>query len=266
MPETQVVITLILSGVVVGFINTLAAGATIISMTVFMALGLPVIQASGTNRIAVVLQNLVSSVSFRRQKLLDLRTGARLAVPAGAGFLAGAQFSMMISDAVFNLMFGAALVGMALFLLLKPGVWLKGSSADAGQARIRPIHYLLLFLSGFYGGSIYVGLGYFFLAIGVLGLGYDLIKANAVKGFLALVCTPVSLAVFMIHGQVNYSYGLIHAVGNILGAYVASKYAVTIGARFIRWLLISVILISVLNTFGIIDINEALTRLLSCGK
>lgn len=258
MAGTEVIVTLVVSGIVVGFVNTLAAGATIISMTVFMALGLPVIEASGTNRIPVVLQNLVSSLTFRRRRILDLPTALRLSVPTAIGFLIGAQFTMRIGNEAFNLLFGTALLGMAAFLFLRPGVWLKGREGAGGRVRIRPLHYGLLLLSGVYGGSVYVGLGYFLLAIAVVGLGCDLIRANAVKGFLALVCTPVSLAVFMAHGQVNYTYGLIHAVGNILGAWVASRYAVAIGTKFIRWLLIFVILISVLNTFGIVDINACL--------
>ena len=52
------IVLLILSGVVVGIINTLAGGGSVISMSLFMAMGLPVGVANGTNRIAVVMQNL----------------------------------------------------------------------------------------------------------------------------------------------------------------------------------------------------------------
>ncbi|PKP22688.1 MAG: hypothetical protein CVU06_09250, partial [Bacteroidetes bacterium HGW-Bacteroidetes-22] len=54
------VVLLIGSGVLVGFINTLAGGGTIISLSVFMMLGLPPITANGTHRIAATLQTMTS--------------------------------------------------------------------------------------------------------------------------------------------------------------------------------------------------------------
>ena len=61
-----IIIMLVVSGIIVGVINTLAGGGAIISMTLFMVLGLPIGVANGTNRIAVVLQNLTSSLAFLR--------------------------------------------------------------------------------------------------------------------------------------------------------------------------------------------------------
>lgn len=79
MVTIETAVALVISGMLVGFVNTMAAGGTIISMTLFMALGLPIVEASGTNRIAVVLQNLVSSFTFRRQNLLNMKTAMCLA-------------------------------------------------------------------------------------------------------------------------------------------------------------------------------------------
>ncbi|MDR2894993.1 MAG: TSUP family transporter, partial [Alistipes sp.] len=61
---------LLASGLVVGFINTLAGGGSAISLTVFMALGLPVDVANGTNRIAILMQNLSSTATFLRKGML----------------------------------------------------------------------------------------------------------------------------------------------------------------------------------------------------
>lgn len=240
--EYHIIITLLLSGIAVGFINTLSAGATVISMTVFMALGLPIIEASGTNRIAVVLQNITSSLTFRKQNLLDIRSAAHYAVPIIIGTLIGAQFSMMVSSKIFNTIFAIGLVCMAVLLFIKPQTWLKGS-VD-GVKKMSVTHFILLIVAGIYGGSVYVGVGYFFIAVFVIGMGYDIIRANALKGFMAFATTPFSLVIYMMHGQVNYTYGLIHAVGNIIGAYFAAKYASRIGTKYIRYLLITLIGVS----------------------
>ena len=261
MLTAETVVALVVSGLVVGFINTLAAGATVISMTLYMALGMPILDASGTNRISVVLQNLVGSLTFRKESLLDMRQALKLSVPIVVGVLIGAQFSMMVSDRIFHICFAAGLVVMACMLVLKPSAWLKGRKG--GVVSMSPLHFFLLVLAGFYGGSVYVGVGYFFIAIFVLGLGYDLMRANAMKGFMAFVTTPFSLVVFMMHGHVNYTWGLVHAAGNIIGSYIAARYARTLGTGFMRWLLISLIFITILDVFGAIDLGRCLSAFMS---
>lgn len=250
MTTLETYAVLITSGLAVGFLNTLAAGATVISMTVFMALGVPIIEASGTNRIAVLLQNLTSTFTFKKQKLLDTKTSLKIAIPIVLGILLGAQFSMMVSEEFFKVCFSIGLVIMTALMVFKPSSWLKETNCGVSSLNVKS--FIMLVLAGFYGGSIYVGVGYFFIAVFVLSMGYDLIRANALKSFIAFVTTPFSLVIFMLNDQVNYEYGLIHAIGNIIGAYVAAKYATKLGVKFIRILLIGVIVLSLLMTFVII--------------
>ncbi|MCF8388676.1 MAG: TSUP family transporter, partial [Bacteroidales bacterium] len=64
------VIILIVAGVFVGFINTLAGGGSVISLSVLMFLGLPPTVANGTNRIAILIQTFTAVSSFKKQKVL----------------------------------------------------------------------------------------------------------------------------------------------------------------------------------------------------
>ncbi len=243
--EIELIVTLLLSGVTVGFINTLAGGATVISMAIFMACGLPIIQAAGTNRIAVLMQNLVSTCLFRRQSLIDLKVALKLSVPIILGSIVGAQYTMLITDGLYSLLFFSGLVFLMTMMLLKPTAGLN-TGADSIK-KTSPLLWTLLFLSGIYSGCVYVGVGYFFIAIFAVGYGYDLIRANALKGFMALILTPASLAIFIYNGEVNFAYGLVHGVGNIVGAYMGSKYATKLGVGFIRKLLIVMIIVSAID-------------------
>ncbi len=92
----------------------------------------------------------------------------------------------------------------------------------------------------------------------VLGAGYDLVKANAIKVFIILIWSPVILLVFLINGQVNLYYGLVLSIGNVAGALIASRLAVKKGANFVRWVIIAVILLTVAHVFGLIDIQSLL--------
>lgn len=248
------IIILIISGVFVGFINTLAGGGTIISLSLFMFMGLPADVANGTNRIAVILQNMTSVTSFHHQKLLDVKKSIRLGIPTVLGSVLGAQLSVEISEATFRKAIAVVMLMMIFFIISKPNKWLKGQES-LQLKKVSPLQMLLFFGIGVYGGFVQVGVGYFLLAGIVLGAGYDLVKANAIKVFIVLFYTVFALIVFLINDKVNWQFGLIHSIGNIIGAFVASRYAVAWGANFIRWFIIVIILITSVDLLGIIDIR-----------
>jgi uncharacterized membrane protein YfcA len=246
---------LIISGVIVGFINTLAGGGTIISMSLFMLLGLPPVVANGTNRIPVILQNLVSVFNFYRYKKLNIKKAIYCTVPVIIGSLFGSNLSIAVSDDIFIVFFVVIMVSMLILMFFNPDKWLKGDINKMNTA-VSPLQMFLYFLIGIYAGFIHIGMGYFILAILVLMGGYDLLRANAMKSFIVLFYTPFSLFFFIYHGKINYEFGLIHAIGNMTGAYIASKWAVKWGMNFIRWVIVIFVVISCLHVLKVIDFKE----------
>jgi uncharacterized membrane protein YfcA len=245
-------IILVISGIVVGFINTLAGGGTIISLSVFMMFGLPLNIANGTNRIAVFLQNLTAVGNFSRKKLIDWKKVLRLAIPIIPGSILGALMSSIIPKQLLNYIFGILIFLFALLLLFKPQKFLNEQRHLLEQS-LQWWHYLLFFLIGIYGGFIHVGVGYLILGMLVLCMGNELVRANAMKNFLVLCYIPFSLVVFAIQGHVHWQYGLIHSIGNIIGAAIASNIAIKKGANVIRYIMLVLIVIVVLQLLGIID-------------
>jgi hypothetical protein len=254
------VTALIISGLLVGFINTLAGGGTIISLSLLMFMGLPANVANGTNRIAVVVQNFVAVRSFRQQKLLDMHKGFALAVPTVLGSILGACIAIDLNSVVIEKCIAVVMIFMLFFILYKPQKWLKGHE----ELIAKPVSLwmmIVFFFIGVYGGFIHVGVGYFLLAGTVLGAGFDLIRANAIKNLIVLAYAPVTLLIFMWQGQVNYSFGLVHSIGNVIGAYLATKFAVNWGANFVRWVIIVVIFITTAQIFGFIDFRSVFSVL-----
>ena len=127
---------LIVSGLLVGFINTLAGGGTIISISLFMFLGLPAGVANGTNRIAVILQTLTSTASFKKQKVLDTRKGLLLGIPTVIGSIIGAEIAVDIDEHIFEKAIGIIMLVMMVFIIYKPQQWLKGTTTASGKENI----------------------------------------------------------------------------------------------------------------------------------
>lgn len=138
---------------------------------------------------------------------------------------------------------------------------MKGNAALM-ELPVKKWNYPLFFVIGVYGGFLHVGVGYYLLAAIVLGMGFDLMKANVMKNLLVMLYVPFSLILFIINDQVMWKYGLIHAIGNVVGAFVASRLAIRNGAGIIRWVLVVVIAILTADMAGLINIKSAIGSLL----
>ena len=64
--EAWLIALLIGTGVVSGFINTLAGGGSMLTLPVLMITGMPADVANGTNRLAVLAQSATGAVEFDR--------------------------------------------------------------------------------------------------------------------------------------------------------------------------------------------------------
>lgn len=257
------VVILIVSGLLVGFINTLAGGGSIISLSILMFLGLPANIANGTNRIAILFQNIAAVGSFRQQKVLDHNKGFWLAIPATIGSVLGAWIAVDLNEEIIEKAIAIVMLIMLFVILYKPQRWLKGKK-ELQEKKVNAGQMVLFFIIGVYGGFLHMGVGYALLAGIVLGAGYDLVKANAIKVMIVLIWSPIILLVFIFHHQINFKYGLILSIGNAAGAYIASRLAVKKGANFVRWVIVAVIILTIAHVFGLIDIQAFLQQ--SIGK
>jgi len=254
MPVAEIII-LIVAGIMVGFINTLAGGGSIISLSILMMLGLPATVANGTNRVAIAIQTLTATTSFRQQKVLDLKKAIHMAIPATIGSILGAFIAVDINEEIFEKAIGVVMLIMLVFIFFNPKKYIYGR-ADIIEKPVTWRTWLIFFAIGIYGGFIHMGVGYFLLTAIVLGAGYDLVKANAIKVFVVFAYVPFSLAVFIIYDQVDWIYGLVLAIGNVIGALIASRLAVTKGVDFVKWVIVVVILLTSGQMFGLYDLKS----------
>jgi len=260
MSLTEIII-LIIAGILAGFINTLSGGGSVISLSLLILLGLPANIANGTNRINIFFQSLSSVGSFARQKMFTSMKPVWLGIPATIGSVLGALSAVDVNKKVIEIAITSAMVIMVFFIFYKPDKWLKENTHLLSE-NIKWWQLVLFFAVGFYGGFIQVGVGYFLLISLVLGVGYDLVKANAVKNLIVFFYVIFALLVFMINGQVNYIYGLILSGGSIIGALIASYLAVKKGAVFIRAIIVLSVVMTILQITGLINFTELLKKIL----
>jgi uncharacterized protein len=244
---------IVAGGVLVGFINTLSGNGSVISLPLLIFLGLPATVANGTNRVGIAIQNLVGTTSFHQKQVLDVRGTLILSVPTVIGSVIGAMIAVDLNETVMRRVIGVVMVIMLVLLLTRPQRWLHGQTI-ALQGFPDWKHFVAFFAIGLYGGFIQMGVGIFLLSGLVLGLGYNLVRANAVKLGINFFLTAAALLVFQSNGQVQWLPGLALALGTSLGALAAARIAVERGAVLVHRLLIVVVIISALQLLGLFEL------------
>lgn len=244
--EWYIYLLVISTGLLVGFINTLAGSGSLITLPLLIFLGLPANIANGTNRIGILLQSVVATFSFKQKNIFKWSEALYITIPAIIGAIPGAFIATKVPKDFLNYAIGTLLIFMFFIVWLKPEQWIKGK---AGAIKARPglLQIVIYFLIGLYGGFIQAGVGFFLLAALVLSSGYDLVKANALKVFITGAFTLIVLPIFIYFHQVNYLLGGLLAIGSMIGAWLATKIAVKKGPAFIRYFLLIIIFVSAIK-------------------
>ncbi len=211
--------------------------------------GLPIDVANATNRIAILLQNVVATYRFWRKGKLDLRRVFPIVMASSIGAVVGAMIVLSVDRVLLKRIIGLIFLLLLVVMMKRPEI----SGMKTGGRRLHPVlSFLMFFLIGVYGGFIQAGVGFLFVYALVLGEGMDIVRANGVKVFAILIYTTIALAVFSAHGLLSPVPGLVLAAGNMLGAYIGTSFATRTDTRVVKWVFaVMVIAVSLAYLLGV---------------
>lgn len=225
---------LLLSGLAAGFVNTIAGGGGLLTLSVLLLMGIPADIANGTNRVSVAAQSIEGVRGFHRHRMLDTSAIGPILVPTVLGSLIGSAGASYMPVDLLKPVLLATMIGMALLIMIQPSIMAPPEDSIPKQLHQSPGGWLGLFGAGLYGGFVQAGVGFLLLAALVGVLRYPLVKGNALK----LVCTgifgAVALTVFAVRGQVLWIPGLIITVGTLVGVRLSVNWAVRAEVRSLR--------------------------------
>jgi len=234
---------ILVTGVVAGFMNTLGGGGSLLTLPMLIFLGSPAAVANGTNRIALMVQNIVGVSNFRRKGFFYPKLGIILAIPAVFGSLLGARFAISVPEELFQKILAVIMIVVLILILTRPEKkFLKEIEGENLSTARLVVSIFVFFGVGLYGGFINAGVGFVIIVALTLITGMSLVKINSLKLFIVLIYISSSLVVFVIHGKVDWILGLTLAIGNALGAYLGSNFAVSKGDKWIRVFIVIAIL------------------------
>ena len=177
-------ILLALIGYLTGFINVMAGGGSLLTMPVMVLMGMPGPVANGTNRVAILAQNITAVTGFFRQGFSDFKLSLSLSLCALPGALIGAYFGTKLQGLWFNrVLAGVMITVMVLMSVKKHNPVSVTTTGPPEQKRLIAAH-ILMAVAGFYGGFIQAGVGFILMAILHRVLGLDLVRVNMHKVFI----------------------------------------------------------------------------------
>lgn len=222
-------------GSIAGFVNVNAGGGSTITLPTMIFLGLDSALANGTNRVAILIQNIFAVSSFRKEKVHQFSESLKLSYITLPGAIIGALVSIRISDEWFQRLLALIMIGIVVTMFIPRTK--QTYQDEISKAEHKWLIYVVLFFIGFYGGFIQVGVGFLFMAALYHILRISLVYVNMHKVFIVMIYTIPSLAVFALSGNVSWSFGFSLAAGNALGAWFGARASVKGGEKLIRYVL-----------------------------
>jgi uncharacterized membrane protein YfcA len=238
---TELLNSLILfaSGATAGFINIMAGGGSVITIGIMILLGVEPVVANGTNRIGVLTGTVSGALTYKSEKFTDLKTSLLLSICAIPGAIAGSLISVQISNDLFQKVLSIVMIFIMVTMLLPN----RKRELSLNQLKKNYLIYPVMFLIGFYGGFIQIGVGFILMAAFRHLMAYDLLRVNMHKTFVVLIYTIPVLIIFGLSGKVNWLYAVAISLGNALGSYFSVKLTMKKGEKVVKIVLIVAILI-----------------------
>ncbi|TAF33958.1 MAG: sulfite exporter TauE/SafE family protein [Cytophagales bacterium] len=237
--DTSTICLLLLGGLVAGFINTLAANGSAVSLLMMSSLDISTSMANATNRVGVLVQSAVSSLTYKHAQEHKVAFNfLPKVIYSCIGSVLGAQCASFMPRQWLEY----SVAGLMLFLLWlvwsEPQKWLKTTSEPQKLAWYED---LLIFLGiGFYGGYIQMGVGALLFVALVRGCGLSIKDANLFKNSLVFFFTIPAFLVFVWNKQIHWPVGIVLVFGQSLGAWLAARFGSKHpqASKIVRYLLI----------------------------
>jgi uncharacterized protein len=226
-------LTLFITGLAAGFVDSIAGGGGLMTIPVLLSLlpSYPVQDILGTNKLQATFGSGSATWHYHKAGLVEFADCWAGILWTTIGALTGTLLAQNLNEALLRQIIPWLLVGIALYALLQP----KLGDADIHPRMRQTPFYLLFGLGiGFYDGFFGPGTGSFWAMAFVMCLGFNFTRATAHTKVMNFTSNLVSLLVFAAGNHVLYPAGLVMGLGQLCGARLGSRMVIRRGTKLIR--------------------------------
>jgi hypothetical protein len=218
----------LLTGTVVGL--TGASGVVVVVPLLTLLLGFPMHVAIGTSLFVDVITPLFVAWSYYKNGNINLKMGLWLAVGSIAGAQLGASFA---NNTISSSGLGVGFVIM--LFLMAIAMWRKSTlppkpKVESSQIQSNTLKTILISLGiglalGTMSGLFGAGGGMAFLIVLILVLKYSTHMAIGTSSLIMALTAASGTIGYASHGNVDFTSGIVIAVGAILGGLLTARLA-----------------------------------------
>jgi|TARA_B110000483_G_scaffold141911_1_gene169517 uncharacterized membrane protein YfcA len=231
-------------GIFAGWLNVMAGGGSLLTLPVMLFMGMSGPMANGTNRIAILAQNITAVTAFFRRGFSDFKLSITLALAATPGAVVGAIVGTQLSGDWFDRILALVMIAVMIVMALP-----KKETALTGKPSTKRLiaGHICMVGAGFWGGFIQIGVGFLLMPILHRVMGLDLVRVNMHKVFVVLCYTSVALYIFTSKVEILWIAGLCLAVGNSIGGWIGANMAISKGENLINRVLNIVLIVFIVK-------------------
>jgi len=217
-------------GLLVGVINGMAGGASVISFPVILATGLSPVSAAMTNAIGITPANFFALISIRHRVKEIAREYAKLIWISIAASILGAIALINVPAEVFEKIVPFLLLFATLSMLFKP----KPKEDKNFQVK----ENIGIAASGFYCGYFGPGQGVMVIAVLARDARRKSTDLNSAKNLIVGCTSTVSNLIYVFSGLVHWPYVAALLLGSTVGGTLGGRWASRMSPGFYKGLVV----------------------------
>ncbi len=225
-------IVIFLVGILVGAINGLAGGGSVISYPVLLATGMSPVSAAISNALGVTPANFFALISVRHQLREFFHEYKKLIYISIVGSVTGAFLLLNVPPGVFEKMVPFLLLFASFSFLIKAKP-IRGARHDLWEK-------IGIAASGLYCGYFGPGQGVMVLAVLARDARRDPKRLNTAKNFVVGCTSLLSNIVYLFSGRAVWPAVISLLVGASIGGTYGGRYAARMPATLYRALITTV--------------------------
>lgn len=235
-------VVLLTAATAAGWVDAVVGGGGLILLPALflVAPGLTPQAALATNKLTAIWGTGAAVLTFARRLPLRWSLLAPAAAVAAGCAAAGAAAVALIDRDLFIPIVMGVLVAVAVFVAARPNLG-TASARRASGLRAATVVLTAAAVIGFYDGILGPGTGTFLIIVFAAMLGSEFVESAAMAKVLNFGSNFGALVFFAVGGHVWWTLGLAMAVCNVAGAVLGSRMALRRGARFVRVVLLVVV-------------------------
>ncbi len=229
-----------------GIVDAIGGGGGLITLPIYMLVGLPPHQAIGTNKMSSCMGTTTATYRYAREGYIDRKLALFAVVFALTGSWAGANISLLISNHLFKILMLFILPATAVFVLRT-----KDFDAEREAFCFRKtcaLSCISACVIGAYDGFYGPGTGTFLILLLTSAAHLSLKKANGLTKAVNMTTNITSLVVFLVNGTVLIPLGILAGLCNMAGNWIGVSFFDRKGGAVVRPVILLVLTVFLVKT------------------